>query len=757
MTKKLYWLIFTILIILNSCTLEKQEPQVIYKLTSWQYSKDSTIWFTTYIPESLINSVRRDSLIYFPFLNASTRYYFIYNRKWYFRTEFSLPFELRKYNVKLKIDQIIGPSKIYLNGELIYQLNNPNNIVDLEIREKLKEKNTLLIAIDPIRQNHKFLPQASYLPSLFTDTTMNHLYVPLGITRSVNIVCWRNFIIKNAIFETKSINNDSSATIAGYYEIESQSTYNPFLEISIDKNILLHKKIKLSKGLNKIKVTFTIPNAKLWYPYTDGEPNVYKLTTNIYFNKKEEIITSDVNIFGIRMVEIDTINNKLTIKINNKPIKLSMVDYVPVNAEKINYNDYTLVFFNIKEAKINCLHYLGNSYIENPEFYEKATEQGILIINDIFTPSPKIADSSYIIKSNHNIFLTLSKHSSIIAINTNNLPKSTINSINENLPVKIPILNKLNFSNMYFLRNKFPGFFLHNTLVNSINYEYQYITSNVFKKFYKPPTSQKMVLSVFEKYPEIKDITAKIYYSNIYSYNECLDSLIQSLKKNYDHYNFGLLKDYTPIINANSLLEYTDDRKGKYYAVKKFNELIKYSVNTLGNTIKVKIIKTNTESLPCNIYFKLSNTSGKIIWRRIFKNQILENFLEYEFNLYNELNILGNDNAVMKIEIYSQEQLVSEYYYNFQQKEIDFTTKPQFKIKKFKTENGFIIEISSDKYCRYIYLTTKISGYFEKEYFEILPGESKKIGFYNQFTDIDLNNIKILEPSKLTEGCLYCM
>lgn len=778
--------------IIAGCDVEKNKPLIKQTINSWEYSKEKQRWFNAYTPEPLINQIKRDSLIdnYF-FKNNPIRYSFIFKRYWFMRSRLSIPYELANRKIELTFNQIIGIAELYINDKFVTTINSSyapftfditnnvvkgDNFIELKFKSYQKTKNDARIK-SKLKLKYDGLEQLR-IPKFFTDTNQNIFYLPIGITKNVDILLWKKFKIDNIYFQTLGISKNNNVKLKITYQITSDNDYNAKLNLINQKNILLSEHIKINKGTNIYSFFVKIENAKLWYPYELGEPYQYQFKTIISQNRKE-IATSENNI-GFRRISIDTNKNQFVLSINNKILKLKIFDYLPFYPQKINETDYTKLIDDIKNAGINMLHVKEEGMYENLEFYEACNKAGILIWHDFMLPYKEFDTSNNFISNIEQEtikILELLRNNTSIAFwsgqnnylfSDKNIEKNNKKIFGQLLPKLVEnydssryYFEKINSKKIGKLETQIPIFPSIFTLRQIIPQEDMSAYKAGIKKIIYPKEYEKKLYSIFNKnYNTINDIGGHIYASYIESYIEA-DSILKNIftnKEQYYAYEFGYYKDVTPIISTSSV-DYLGYWKSKFYAIKKWNSAFVFNVTNTNGQIDIYVGNNTNTDASLDFTFKLVNFYGKVFWRRNEKNinikaQIINKYFNY--NIASELNIAGYKNSVLKIEAYNQENLVGEYYFTFiEDKKLELK-KPKFDIKFFKVTEGYTIELTSNVYAKYVYIFTTLDGTLNNNFFEILPGETKKVFFKTNVTNEDMTKMfKIIDLTQINQLGLF--
>lgn len=138
--------------------------------------------------------------------------------------------------------------------------------------------------------------------------------------------------------------------------------------------------------------SFTIDNARLWYPHTMGEPHLYSVKISLLDNGAElDSISFD---FGIRTVALTkTAGRRMAARwekyqfvINGQKIFLRGMNRTPMDfLYKINAEDYRRELNLMKDAEIEFVRvWNGGGFPETDDFYNICDRLGLLVWQDLF-------------------------------------------------------------------------------------------------------------------------------------------------------------------------------------------------------------------------------------------------------------------------------------------------------------------------------------------------------------------------------------
>jgi beta-mannosidase len=138
--------------------------------------------------------------------------------------------------------------------------------------------------------------------------------------------------------------------------------------------------LQLPPGTHDLDYTVAIPDPRLWWPWDQGDPNLYRLTINLQGDDGRHAAQHDA-VFGIRTIRLHRSPHRFTYYVNERPVFIRGSSYMPGlylsewDAERLG-RDVTLT----REANLNLLRV--HVHVAPPELYDLCNRAGILIFQD---------------------------------------------------------------------------------------------------------------------------------------------------------------------------------------------------------------------------------------------------------------------------------------------------------------------------------------------------------------------------------------
>jgi hypothetical protein len=237
--------------------------------------------------------------------------------------------------------------------------------------------------IDPVDQPHIEHPPFFLGPYWDAVPADGNAAFPMGLWRDVRLVSSGSTVIDDFCVATKSINTDGSATLAlsGVITNYGDRDVNVRLRLKIgpenfggDSIFLPERELTLRPGENHISQETILKNAKLWWTWDLGEPNLYRLNGSIFSTTERGSDTREL-VFGIRSIDVKT---DMSYWLNGRRLFLKgawypMSDYYGSKPTRETFLQDLQLF---RAANLN--HLVAFTVVEKPDFYDLCDRLGIL-------------------------------------------------------------------------------------------------------------------------------------------------------------------------------------------------------------------------------------------------------------------------------------------------------------------------------------------------------------------------------------------
>jgi len=203
------------------------------------------------------------------------------------------------------------------------------------------------------------------------------------------------------------------------------------------------------------------------------------------------------------------------------------------------------------------------------------------------------------------------------------------------------------------------------------------------------------------------------------------------------------LNDCWPVASWSSTDYYQNWKALQYYAKKGYAPVLVSPYHD-GLKFKVGIVNDRLEKVNAELNLRLMNFDGEVIWEENSLVEIPANSSDDYFNVnYWEFLYRKNlQNLVFKAVLKEKGEVISKNYYYFRPyKELKVPT-PHLEYAIVKVDNGFNIELKTDKLAKNVYMQIgDEEGFFSDNFFDLLPGEVAKVNLETNMTEQKLNEV----------------
>jgi beta-mannosidase len=136
------------------------------------------------------------------------------------------------------------------------------------------------------------------------------------------------------------------------------------------------QQIHLQPGVNRASLHWAIEEARLWWPWDQGFPDLYRLTLRLV-DGEGQVLDTESQVLGLRSVEI----KGWAFRVNGRPLYARGANWVPASILPglVTTDDYEALLSLAKQANMNFLRIWGGGLREKKAFYELCDRKGILI------------------------------------------------------------------------------------------------------------------------------------------------------------------------------------------------------------------------------------------------------------------------------------------------------------------------------------------------------------------------------------------
>ena len=407
---------FSFLLIFLCYNCSNQTNNAVEISENWEFKNNiDSLWFEASVPGNVHTDLLSNQLIKDPFYRLNE-----HDLQWIDKTdwEYKNEFELSKNDINsdfigLELQGIDTYSSIYLNDSLIATTDNMfvGKTVDIKKHSKVGKNKLYVKLFSPINKgvilhdslgydissfNANDLAEIGKVEenkrvSVFTRKAPYHYgwdwgprLVTSGIWKPINLKTWNYFNIQDLYVRQLSLSEN--ANLVAEIELESSLEIDEMIsEIYVNNQKISTDLIYVNKGTNKIKIPFIIKNHELWWPNGMGNQTMYDIKVKLKSNNN---FTTTSKKIGLREIDLvtskDSIGNNFYFEVNNKPVFMKGVNYIPqdIFLNRVTDDKYEELLEAAVDANMNMIRVWGGGIYEKEIFYNICDEKGLLVWQD---------------------------------------------------------------------------------------------------------------------------------------------------------------------------------------------------------------------------------------------------------------------------------------------------------------------------------------------------------------------------------------
>ena len=362
---------------------------------------DAFNWAYAKVPGDVYTDLWRSGRIDDPhFGRNSLKAKWVPEMEWWYKRQFDVPAAMKGKRVQLVMEGVDYAADIFINGELLGTQEGMFTIGKYDITDLVNFStmrfgtNVLMVRLHPAPRRYSQV--AGRKPAWHGDYWVS--LPPTGIWKPVYIEAMGDVTIENTYVTSKI--NGNSAALNIELELDNKSYKSRKIEVEIEiegSNFKSRKYFKKAKknietGINKIEIPIKITNAKLWYPWDLGDPNLYNIKATI--KESSELLDEIETTFGIREIKMEMnpgftkeqVENPWTVMINGKRHFMRSGTWggpPDIFMGRAHPHKYRKFIRLAKEANLNNLRIFGWHPTEIPLFYKLCNEAGITVWQDV--------------------------------------------------------------------------------------------------------------------------------------------------------------------------------------------------------------------------------------------------------------------------------------------------------------------------------------------------------------------------------------
>jgi len=379
--------------------------------SNWEFAKQGNADFLpAEVPGTVHTDLIQNNLIPDPFFGTNEAdLQWIGKTNWVYKTTFDKPENATSsFTQLLRFHGLDTYADVFLNGEQILSANNMFRTWDVDVSEKLKDKNNELKiqfrnVFDETIPKWESAPfRLMAFPNNDQADTMIALYsrkaqyqfgwdwgprlITSGIWKPIELIYWQDIRIQDVQVSSK-IESKNLAQIHASIELESQEDQQLTLQIYLNETEYINKKIAVQSGKKTYPISFSVKNPKLWWSNGLGEAYLYKARIQVTTDQK--LVSSKSLNIGIREIELvrekDDSGRSFYVKLNGVPVFMKGANHIPEDnfLPRVTEKHYRDILQSAKDANMNMIRVWGGGIYESDTFYDICDELGLLVWQDM--------------------------------------------------------------------------------------------------------------------------------------------------------------------------------------------------------------------------------------------------------------------------------------------------------------------------------------------------------------------------------------
>jgi len=340
---------------------------------------DDSIWQTVQVP----GSVHTQILKYPAYYTHEAEW--LSFKEWWYRKTFRVPATMKGQRLRLQFDATDYYADIWLNGKPLGRHEGYIDPYEFEVTDdlNLNGENVLAVRVwTPVDHYWRHRPYTIKGSYGAVDQKPDDI-TPLGITRSVRLIANHSIVI-DTVVARPSLNPDGSADVDVEVALRAEELEGRAELVLAPRNFASAERLKATVELSRLSdrstrrfaVRFHLNKPQLWWTWDHGTPNLYTLSTRVLVD--EQVSDSRSQAVGIR--EVEKVGWVFYLNGHRLYIRGTNSYYFELFLSEMSREKYDRDLNLIKSMNINMIRL--HCHFQNPEFYDRCDELGILVWQD---------------------------------------------------------------------------------------------------------------------------------------------------------------------------------------------------------------------------------------------------------------------------------------------------------------------------------------------------------------------------------------
>ena len=300
---------------------------------------------------------------------------------WWFRTEFTVPAELRSKMTSLHFDAINYRANVWLNGEKIADAQDVAGtfrVFEFDVSKRLHTgANVLAVEV--------FAPQKNDLGITWVDWNPTPADKDMGLWKDVYLTSSGTVALGHPFVTSKLDSHYKTAGITITADLRNASERPATATVKAEvENIHVSQQVQLAAAESKT-VSFTpaqysqlkLQHPRLWWPYQVGKPEMYSAKLSA---ETDGAVSDSAEVhFGIREVTSQiTDKGSRLFSVNGRKVLVRGAAWAPDMLLRWSPREAQAALDYVRHMNLNAIRLEGR--MERDEFFDMADKMGVLIM-----------------------------------------------------------------------------------------------------------------------------------------------------------------------------------------------------------------------------------------------------------------------------------------------------------------------------------------------------------------------------------------
>ncbi len=744
-----------------SCEKSKLNSKISYD-SGWNFYSESSSSDTISLnlPMTFLDTWYKNQIVEdLHYSDNAAAIFLDFEKKWVLERQIHITEEELSYSsILMHLGNLDGKVDIIINGTLLDSARGDEKGEDFELKDKIViGENTLQLIYEPLFTEGKVKGQDYYSKNQFrkgNDFSPAHRNAGL---ENVSLHFNNQLFLKGHFLQSISerLDEPSFQLIVDIHNVNYKAREIKLEIPALDLSLIVEKEALDSSGY--VSFAFPVSKEDLWFPNSLGEAKMFDASLSLVGNHgliEEKEIKLGFNVHQWRKV-----NQAYSYYINDKNCQVRAIELSP---SSLYHPEGTKSYWRkqlvgLIDLGINCIKLNSDNFYAPKTLLELCDSIGILVWQDFNFERPGLdSDPIAQLKVRENIvqaILNYREHPSVMAVGVGNIEKKNISKLTNLSGEEKKTVLKKDIELFEYLAPKLAksgsGIRFFPNSESFWNFDEEVRTPSMPNYGYLD-----LWLSENEKDPEDKswqihssdDLDLKEYYEKIISdFTDPLDlealiyfselyqdkKLLAYLKKKGKEKLLLLPLTYNemwPSISP-TVQTYFGSKKAVYYSLKRSIQDYSFELDRVKPELSVSMTNNSSNVVNGTIEIELYHLNGNQLEIEKFPIQLSSgNKGQVFFKDYTE----DLADKIVKVKYMKGDSLIYSETFDFISYSMPKLPLPTPAYRVVTEGNLSYLELFSESYMKTVKLSANHLGFFEENYFNLLPGDTLRIPFISE-------------------------